>query len=51
MIFLLTDGETEARGDCINLATQFCEENTIIHTFGIGDDCDKAFVKEIAEKG
>ena len=50
MIFLLTDGETEMRHECMNLAKEK-NDDTIIHTFGVGDDCDRVFVEKVAEAG
>ena len=44
MIFLLTDGETDYARECLDIAMRKRHENTLIHTFGIGNDCDKNFV-------
>lgn len=38
------------RQDCIELAKRK-DSDTLIHTFGIGNDCDKGFVEQIAEIG
>jgi uncharacterized protein YegL len=45
MIFILTDGETSDAHQCFKLVSDEKPENTLIHTFGVGDDCDKNFVK------
>ena len=50
MIFLLTDGETSDSAKCYNIAREK-SDHTQIHTFGVGNDCDKLFVKTIAEIG
>jgi uncharacterized protein YegL len=51
VIFLLTDGETELRNECITIAKLKRKSDTIINTFGIGNDCDQRFVEQIAEEG
>ena len=48
MIYLLTDGETEDQNKCYKLAQEDRPENTTIHSFGIGDDCDQKFVTKIS---
>jgi hypothetical protein len=52
MIFVLTDGATERSKECLDLAGSLKpEDNTLIHTFGIGNDCDKNFVQQLASYG
>lgn len=50
MIFLLTDGETSERERCLSLAEEKPADTTI-HTFGVGNDCDRHFVTRMAELG
>ena len=51
LIFLLTDGETDDKETCIELAGSKRTTNTSIHTFGVGNDCDKKFLMDIAMVG
>lgn len=51
MVFILTDGETEDKEKCFNLMREQKHGDALIHTFGIGDDCDEQFCMEIAELG
>ena len=47
-IFLLTDGEVSSPEEVINLArTSECR----VHSFGVGRDCSKYLVKEVAKAG
>ncbi|TNV85496.1 hypothetical protein FGO68_gene972 [Halteria grandinella] len=51
VIFLLTDGETEKRDQCLTLVQDKRDKDTtVVNTFGIGD-CDKFFVDKVAELG
>ena len=47
---MLTDGEVSQPDKVIELAAK-CPLDIKIHTFGIGDDCDKRLVQELAKKG
>jgi hypothetical protein len=47
-IFLLTDGEVDQPDQVIKLAK---ESKSYIHTFGIGSDCSKYLVEEVAKAG
>ncbi|CDW82813.1 UNKNOWN [Stylonychia lemnae] len=49
-IFLLTDGAVNDPAAVLNLASQN-QQNTQIHTFGIGNDCSKYLVKQLARAG
>jgi hypothetical protein len=51
MIFMLTDGETVNAHECIEEAKNNRDENTLIHTFGVGNDCDQRFCQRLAEAG
>ena len=54
-IFLLTDGQVGNKADIVNLVRSYCNQkdndNFRVFTFGVGNDCDKSLVKEIAEAG
>jgi uncharacterized protein YegL len=43
MIFLLTDGEAIDRDECLKAAEHQNKGGAIIHSFGIGNDCDQKF--------
>ena len=45
-IFLLTDGEVNQPEEVIKLAK---ESQTYIHTFGIGEDCSRYLIQEVAK--
>ena len=49
-IFLLTDGEVQNRDSCISRAKTGNEEIRL-HTFGIGGQCDKEMVINMAKQG
>ncbi len=51
VIFLLTDRETDDKKKCYEIIENSRSPHTIIHTFGIGNDCDAQFVQQIALKG
>ena len=40
-VFILTDGQTEQGKKCIKFVEKSRSDTTKIHTFGIGNDCDK----------
>jgi hypothetical protein len=46
-MFLLTDGEVEDPNEVIYLAKENAE-SVKIHSFGIGRDCSKTLVSEVA---
>lgn len=50
---MLTDGQVNNKYDIVNLVKKYCNEqdNFRVFTFGVGNDCDKSLVKEIAEAG
>lgn len=54
-IFLLTDGQVGNKADIVNLVKGYCNQkgndNFRVFTFGVGNDCDKSLVKEIANAG
>ena len=54
-IFLLTDGQVNNKDRIVNLVGSYCNQkgndNFRVFTFGVGDDCDKSLVKEIAIAG
>ena len=49
-IFLLTDGEVRNPEEVVKQAGVL-KDNTRVHTFGIGEGCDKFMVMETAESG
>lgn len=54
-IFLLTDGQVSNKNDIVKLVSNYCNQkdndNYRVFTFGVGNDCDKSLVKEIAVAG
>lgn len=40
---MLTDGETISRDECLEEVKRNKDANTLINTFGIGNDCDAGF--------
>lgn len=54
-VFLLTDGQVGNKAQIVNLVRNHCNQkhndNYRVFTFGVGDDCDKSLVKEIAYAG
>jgi uncharacterized protein YegL len=40
MIFILTDGEAIDKAECLEAAEHQKKGGAIIHSFGIGNDCD-----------
>ena len=53
-VFLLTDGQVNNKYEIVNLVKQYCSQSNDdcrVFTFGVGNDCDKSLVKEIAEAG
>lgn len=51
MIFMLTDGETENANECIQEVKRNRKEDTLIHSFGIGNDCDAEFCQSLSDAG
>jgi hypothetical protein len=51
MIFMLTDGETENANECIEEVKSNRKEDTLIHSFGIGNDCDAEFCQSLSYAG
>ncbi len=50
MIFVLTDGATDDSQKCLEAAKNH-NEDSAIHTFGIGNDCDQKFCIQLAQNG
>ena len=51
IIFMLTDGETLYAEECIEQVKNNKKDDTLIHSFGIGNDCNTGFCKRLAEAG
>ena len=49
-IFVLTDGQVNNNTEIINYAT-VCRDAARFHTFGIGSDCSKQLIREVAVAG
>ena len=49
-IFLLTDGEVDNPEQVIDLA-RINQDKARVHSFGVGADCSKHLVKEVAKAG
>jgi hypothetical protein len=54
-VFLLTDGQIPDRERVIDLVKEKCQcsvnDNQRVFSFGIGNDCDKTLIKQMAEAG
>jgi hypothetical protein len=51
MMFMLTDGATISPDECLEEVKNKKDNNTQIHSFGIGNDCDTGFCERLAESG
>jgi hypothetical protein len=49
-IFLLTDGQVNNNTEILNYAS-VCRDTARFHTFGIGSDCSKQLIREVAVAG
>jgi len=49
-VFLLTDGEVDNKDQVIAQVRKHCE-TTRVHSFGIGNDCDRELIKQTAIAG
>jgi Ca-activated chloride channel family protein len=48
-VIVLTDGKTEGEEQCMTIASQEAQKNVVITAFGVGNEYNEEFLKEISD--